>query len=379
MMGGSETADRKRRRACSFNEAAYLLAPSTQWEVMFLGCGREQQNSPLRQSAPSDYSTITSRTRLLKAAHLTQPLHVTIYKRAPDKTVVRRSFHNQKKEIHFCTTGVILFLEISGSMKKRTLLNVKSACMDCSRGLRNYIIPYSYTFRTYCIWTQRHTFVAQAKEISNMLNELSSAVEEGTEFTLTRINMFGNSNSLHLTSLCEKKSRETFDNDIFHMIWAGWKSAFERQWSPGKLFVDHTATIVLRLSGLCGMRNSFGKQINSSFSWQFHWESGEKTEGEASEEKISASCHRFTSIFHPSTSESCTESYKTRWALYERMQMLCFQIQAALHFHSSCSEWTFCFPNLITRLSGMHSQRLGSLRQLPHPHFPMISSYFISA
>lgn len=54
-----------------------------------------------------------------------------------------------------------------------------------------------------------------------MLNELSSAVEEGAEFTLMRINMFGNSNSLHLTSLCEDKSRETFDNDIFHMIRAG--------------------------------------------------------------------------------------------------------------------------------------------------------------
>lgn len=51
-----------------------------------------------------------------------------------------------------------------------------------------------------------------------MLNELSSTVEEGVEFTLKQINMFGNSNFLHLTSLCEKKSRGTFDNGIFHMI-----------------------------------------------------------------------------------------------------------------------------------------------------------------
>lgn len=148
--------------------------------------------------------------------------------------------------------------------------------MNCSIELRNAIILYSFNLRTYCILTQRHTCVAQAQEISNMLNELSSTVEEGAEFMLTRINMFGNSNSLHLTSLCEKKSRETFDNDIFHMIRAGWKSAFERQWSPGKLFVDHTTTIVLRLSGLRGMRNSFGKQINSSFSWQLHWEGERK-------------------------------------------------------------------------------------------------------
>lgn len=54
-----------------------------------------------------------------------------------------------------------------------------------------------------------------------MLNELSSTVEEGVEFTLKQINMFGNSNFLHLTSLCEKKSRGTFDNGIFHMIRAG--------------------------------------------------------------------------------------------------------------------------------------------------------------
>lgn len=55
-----------------------------------------------------------------------------------------------------------------------------------------------------------------------MLNELSSAVEEGAEFTLTRINMFGNSNSLHLTSLCEKKSREPLTLTVFHMIDQGW-------------------------------------------------------------------------------------------------------------------------------------------------------------
>lgn len=136
----------------------------------------------------------------------------------------------------------------------------------------------------YCILTQRHTCVAQAQEISYMLNELSSTGrKKGAEFTLMRINMFGNSNSLHLTSLCGDKSRETFDNDIFHMISAGWKSAFERQWSPGKLFVDHITTIVLRLSGLRGIRNSFGKQINSSFSWQlrreWEWERKEIEKG----------------------------------------------------------------------------------------------------
>jgi len=42
--------------------------------------------------------------------------------------------------------------------------------------------------------------------------------EEGAELTLTRINALGNSNSLHLTSLCEKKSRETFDKHIFHVM-----------------------------------------------------------------------------------------------------------------------------------------------------------------
>lgn len=123
------------------------------------------------------------------------------------------------KNFHFYTTGVILFYEIKGSVEKQALVNC--ACMNCSIELRNSIILYSFSLRTYCILTQRHTCVAQAQEISNMLNELSSTVEEGAEFTLTRINMFGNSNSLHLTSLCEKKSRETFDNDIFHMIRAG--------------------------------------------------------------------------------------------------------------------------------------------------------------
>lgn len=123
------------------------------------------------------------------------------------------------KSFHFYTTGVILFYEIKGSVEKQAL--VTCACMNCSIELRNAIILYSLSLRTYCILTQRHTCVAQAQEISNMLNELSSTVEEGAEFTLTRINMFGNSNSLHLTSLCEKKSRETFDNDIFHMIRAG--------------------------------------------------------------------------------------------------------------------------------------------------------------
>lgn len=121
------------------------------------------------------------------------------------------------------------------------------------------------------------------KFLTCWMNSQAPGRKKGAEFTLMRINMFGNSNSLHLTSLCGDKSRETFDNDIFHMISAGWKSAFERQWSPGKLFVDHITTIVLRLSGLRGIRNSFGKQINSSFSWQlrreWEWERKEIEKG----------------------------------------------------------------------------------------------------
>ena len=125
---------------------------------------------------------------------------------------------------HFCTTGVVLFYEIEGSVVKCAW----SKLLNCWIELRNSIILYSFSLRTYCILTQRHTCVAQAQDISNMLNELSSAVEEGAEFTLTRINMFGNSNSLHLTSLCEKKSGETFDNDIFHMIRAPMKKCLLR-------------------------------------------------------------------------------------------------------------------------------------------------------
>lgn len=147
-------------------------------------------------------------------------------------------------------------------------------CWTLLIGLRNSII----SLKTYCILTQRHTCVAQAQDISTVPNELSGAVEEGAEFTLTRINMFGNSNSLHLTSLCEKKSGETFDNDIFHMIRARWKSAFERQWSPGKLFVDHTTTIVVRLS-VCV---AWGIPLGSRLIVHFHGterEEGDKGDG----------------------------------------------------------------------------------------------------
>jgi len=101
--------------------------------------------------------------------------------------------------------------------------------MNLSIRLHNSIILHPFSLRTYCILTRRHTYVAQAQEISNMLNVLTSSVEEGAEFTLVWINMLGNSNSLQLTSLCEKKSRGTFDNPIFHMIRARGKSAFERQ------------------------------------------------------------------------------------------------------------------------------------------------------
>lgn len=178
--------------------------------------------------------------------------------------------------------------------------------------------------------TQRHTCVTQAQEISNMLNELSSTVEEGVEFTLKQINMFGNSNFLHLTSLCEKKGRGTFDNGIFHMIRAGWKNAFERQWSPGKLFVDHTTTISLRLSDLWGMRNSFGKQINSSFSWQSHWEL--KGKPRRRQEWGKTNVKWFWFFFE----EICTK--KKSCSFCSNMHMLCKHLKTSLSFHRGCFE-----------------------------------------
>lgn len=218
-----------------------------------------------------------------------------------------------------------------------------------------------------------------------MLNELSSTVEEGAEFTLMRINMFGNSNSLHLTSLCEDKSRETFDNDIFHMIRAGWKSAFERQWSPGKLFVDHTTTIVLRLSGLRGMRNSFGKQINSSFSWQLHWEWERERKWRKRDEwgktkKNNRLLLKWTSFWNEHFSVFKLKSVinNKRMFIVESYANASVLDKHYSAFPLGLLRIDFLFLQLILS-SGMCSQRQGNLGGLPlHPRFPIISCFILS-
>lgn len=227
---------------------------------------------------------------------------------------------------------------------------------------------------------------------------------KGAEFTLTRINMFGNSNSLHLTSLCEKKSRETFDNDIFHMIRARWKSAFERQWSPGKLFVDHTTTVVLRLSGLRGMRNSFGKQINSSFSWRLHWEwereREEKKKKGNREGEMSEGGNRKQGFYFKLTSfwyhlwtfsqffifKFAINDKRIFMSLYSHMQMPLFHVNTRLAFPTGVAQngRFFVFPNLTTMSSGMQFSATRKFRRTdpppplrpPSSRFPIISCFY---
>lgn len=85
----------------------------------------------------------------------------------------------------------------------------------------------------------------------------------GLAFTLPRINMFGKSNSAHLTSLCVKKRGRTFDNDIFHMIWMkAKKSALWKALKPRQIVCWlHNNRRPLAVSSGSPWRNSFGKLI----------------------------------------------------------------------------------------------------------------------
>lgn len=162
---------------------------------------------------------------------------------------------------------------------------------------------------------------------------------------------------------------------------SAWKSAFERQWSPGKLFVDHITSVVLRLSGLRGIRNSFGEQINSSFSWQlgseWEWERKEVEEkgkmNEGGKQKNEAFDWNLFNLLwllqNPSSFLSwiCNNSYVTLYvsALFQtnttwrRTDFVC----ALLSFFFT----TLLFRNVST-----------VTRKLPSPRVPIISCFILS-
>lgn len=88
------------------------------------------------------------------------------------------------------------------------------------------------------------------------------------EFMLLLINMFGKSNSPSDIFVREEKER-SFDSDIFHMIWLKEKNPLWKALKPRKIVCwPHNNCCIAAVRAVSGMRNSFGNQIHSSFSWQ---------------------------------------------------------------------------------------------------------------
>lgn len=87
-------------------------------------------------------------------------------------------------------------------------------------------------------------------------------LEEGSlAFTLSWINMFGNSNSAHLTSLCAKKRGEPLTTTFF--TWSEWKkNCLWKALKPRQIVCWlHNNRRPVAVSSSSPWRNSFGKLI----------------------------------------------------------------------------------------------------------------------
>lgn len=105
-------------------------------------------------------------------------------------------------DFHFYPTGVVFFSWNKGLMKKQ-LSKLDEFCDRIVSHQKNSVFILHLNSKGTLVLLKNRKFV------THWLG-LKSCVEEGAELMLRRINTFRNSNSLRLTSLCEKKSRGTF-------------------------------------------------------------------------------------------------------------------------------------------------------------------------
>lgn len=99
----------------------------------------------------------------------------------------------------------------------------------------------------------------------------------GLAFTLSWINMFGNSNSAHLTSLCAKKRGEPLTTTFF--TWSEWKEKLPLKGAEAQ--ANCLLTAQQPPSRGCQLNLSLEEclwETNPSFSWQSHWKGPKKGE-----------------------------------------------------------------------------------------------------